>query len=60
MTDAQKVEALEELLSEVIHCLNMKQWDIEDPTDSYLCETQADEYYGKMLKILHSGNETNV
>jgi 5-methylcytosine-specific restriction endonuclease McrA len=60
MTDAQKVEALEELLSEVIHCLNMKQWDIEDPTDSHLCEIQADEYYDKMIKILHSGTEPNV
>lgn len=39
MTDADKVQALTELLFTVIHTLEMKQYDIENP---------------KMLKILYS------
>ena len=60
MTDTQRIEALSELMSEVIHCLNMKQWDIEEPTDAYLCEVQADDHYDNMLTILHSDTEANV
>jgi hypothetical protein len=54
MTDAQKVEALTDLLGEVMHSLNMKQYVIDDPTESYKCETQADDYHQKMIDILHS------
>ena len=60
MTDSQKVEALAALLGDVIHCLELKQWDIEDSTESYLCEIQADEFYDKMLKILHSDSDDHV
>lgn len=54
MTDAQKIDALTDLLSEVIHCLNMKQYDIDDPTESHNCETEAWNYHDRMIAILHS------
>lgn len=54
MTNEQKIEALTDLLSSVIHRLNMKQYEIEDPTESHQCEVEADNYYQKMITILHS------
>ena len=39
MTNEQKVDALSELLSNVIHTLEMKEYDIEDPTLSYQCDS---------------------
>lgn len=54
MTNEQKIEALTNLLDNVIHSLNMKQYEIEDATESHKCEVEADEYYQKMLDILHS------
>ena len=57
MTDADKVLALTELLTDVMHSLNMKQYVIDDPTESYKCETEADEYHQKMCDILH-GRQT--
>ena len=54
MTDAQKIEELTNLLDDVIHALNMKQYEIEDATESHKCEVEADDYYQKMLNILHS------
>ena len=54
MTDAEKVFALTELLCDVMHTLEIKQYVIEDPTESYKCETEADEYHQQMLNILHS------
>ena len=53
MTDADKVIYLTELLTDVMHTLEMKQYEIEDPTESHKCETQADDYHQKMLDILH-------
>jgi hypothetical protein len=53
MTDADKVEALTELLSTVMHTLEMKQYDIEDPTESYQCVTEADSFHQQMIDILH-------
>ena len=53
MTDADKVEALTELLSTVMHTLEMKQYDIEDPTKSYQCEVEADEFHQQMIDILY-------
>jgi hypothetical protein len=41
MTDADKVLALTELLGEVMNTLELKQYLIEDPTESYECEFQA-------------------
>jgi hypothetical protein len=54
MNNEQKIDALTDLLTDVIHSLNMKQYEIEDPTESYKCETQADDYHQKMCDILHS------
>jgi hypothetical protein len=54
VTDTQKVAALTDLLDNVIHSLNMKQYEIEDATQSHQCEVEADNYYQKMLTILHS------
>ena len=56
MTHEQKIEELVALLGEVIHSLNLKQYEIEDPTASYQCEVEADQYYNQMLSILH-GND---
>ena len=57
MTDTQKVAALIELLGEVIHSLDMKQFEIEDATESHKCETEAYEYSNRMIEILHSDNQ---
>ena len=54
MTDTQKVAALVELLGEVIHSLDMKQFEIEDPTEAHKCETEAWDYSNRMISILHS------
>jgi hypothetical protein len=54
MTDAQKVEALTELLSTVMHTLEMTKYEIEDATESHKCETEADNFHQQMLDILHS------
>lgn len=53
MTDADKVFALTELMGDVIHALEMRQYDIEDPTLSYECVIDADKFHQKMLNILH-------
>ena len=54
MTDAEKLFALTEILGDVIHTLEMKQYDIEDPELSYECVTDADKFHQRMLDILHS------
>lgn len=53
MTDAQKVDALTDLLSNVIHTLEMKQYDIEDPDLSYECVIDANKFHQRMMDILH-------
>jgi hypothetical protein len=60
MTDADKVLALTDLLTDVMHSLNMKQYVIDDPTESYKCETEADEYHQKMCNILHSEDSSTT
>lgn len=54
MTEAQKIEALTDLLYDVIHALNMKQYEIEDATQSHQCEVEADNYHQQMCDILYS------
>jgi hypothetical protein len=54
MTDTQKIEALVELLGDVIHTLNMKQYEIDDATQSHQCEVESDTYHQKMIDILHN------
>ena len=53
MTDAQKIDALVELLGDVMHTLEMKQYEIEDATQSHQCEVEADAYHQKMIDILY-------
>ena len=54
MTAEDKVFALTELLNDVIHALEMKQYDIEDANLSYECVTDADKFHQRMIDILHS------
>lgn len=53
MTDADKVFALTELMGDVLHVLEMKKYDIEDPTLSHECEMDADKFHQRMMNILH-------
>jgi hypothetical protein len=57
MTDSQKVEALQELLSNVIHTLELTKYDIDDATESHNVVVKADDYFQQMLNILHSENQ---
>ena len=56
MTDAQKIEALTDLLSNVIHSLEMTQYDIEDDTRAANVVRDADNYHQQMLDILHTNS----
>jgi hypothetical protein len=56
MTDADKVFALTELMGDVIHTLEMKQYDIEDPTLSYECVVDADKFRQIVNDILYPYN----
>jgi len=53
MTDADKVLALTELLGEVMNTLKMKHYLIEDPTESYECAFQANQFHQQMIEILY-------
>ena len=54
MTKEQKIDALTNLLTLVIHTLDLKQYQIEDPFESHKCEVEADDYYNQMISILNS------
>jgi hypothetical protein len=54
MTDADKVFALTELMGDVLHVLEMKKHDIEDPTLSHECEMDADKFHQRMLDVLYN------
>ena len=54
MTDAQKVEALTEIMGDVLCTLELKQYDIEDPQLSHDCVVDADKFRQRMMDILHS------
>jgi len=54
MTEAQKIDALTDLLYDVIHALNMKQYEIDDATQSRQCEVEADQFHQQMCDILYS------
>jgi len=56
MTDAQKIEALTDLLSNAIHSLEMTQYEIEDVSEAANVVREADHYHQQMLDILHSGD----
>lgn len=53
MTDKEKLFALTEIMGDVIHTLEMKQYDIEDPDLSYECVIDADKFHQRMMDILH-------
>ena len=60
MTDQQKIDALTELLSNVIHSLEMTKYEIEDVSEAANVVRDADHYHQQMLNILNSeDNETN-
>ena len=54
MTDAQKIEALTDLHSNVIHSLEMTQYEIEDVSEAANVIREADKFHQQMLDILHS------
>jgi division protein CdvB (Snf7/Vps24/ESCRT-III family) len=54
MTDAQKIEALTDLLFTVINTLELTKYDIEDVTESHNVVIKADAYQQQMFDILHS------
>jgi division protein CdvB (Snf7/Vps24/ESCRT-III family) len=54
MTDAQKIEALTDLLSTVINTLELTKYDIEDVTESHNVVVKADAYHQQMIDILHA------
>ena len=54
MTDAQKIQALTDLLSNVIHSLEMTKYEIEDVSEAANVVREADHYHQQMLNILHS------
>ena len=54
MTDAQKIEALTELLSSVISALDMTKYEIEDTFEAANVIREADKFHQQMIDILHS------
>ena len=56
MTDTQKIEALSDLLSNVINSLEMTKYEIEDVSEAANVVREADHYHQQMLDILHSEN----
>jgi hypothetical protein len=54
MTDEDKLFALTEIMNDVIHTLEMKQYDIEDPQLSHECVTDADKFRKIVNDILYS------
>ena len=57
MTDAQKIDALIDLLSNVIHSLEMTKHEIDDISEAANVVLEADNYHQQMLDILHSDNQ---
>lgn len=54
MTDAQKIEALTELLDTVISALGMTHLVIDDESEASYVSRAADKYFLQMLDILNS------
>ena len=53
MTDADKLFSLTEIMNDVIHTLEMKQYDIEDAQLSHDCVTDADKFRQIVNGILY-------
>lgn len=58
MTDEEKVYALTDLLTDVMHSLEMTKFQIEDNDEAQNVIRQADNYHQKMCDILH-GRQTS-
>jgi len=56
MAKKQQVEALTELLKDVIHALEMTQYEIDDAHESHYVVQQADQFHQQMLNIIHSND----
>jgi hypothetical protein len=54
MTDADKLFALTEIMNDVIHTLELKQYDIEDIQLSHDCVVDADKFRQIVNDILYS------
>ena len=54
MTDTEKIQQLTDLLSNVIHSLEMTKYEIEDVSEAANVVRDADHYHQQMLDILHS------
>ena len=54
MTEEDKLFALTEIMGDVIHTLEMKQWDIEDSQLAHDCVTDADRFRQRMNDILYT------
>ena len=60
MTDTEKIQQLTDLLSNVIHSLEMTKYEIEDVSEAANVVRDADHYHQQMLNILYpENNETN-
>ena len=58
MTDTQKIDALTQLLSDVMFTLHLKQYYIKDATESHQCEVESDKFFQQMMDILHSQEQS--
>ena len=56
MTNEQKIDALSDLLSNVIHSLEMTHHVIDDVSEAANVIREADNYHQQMIDILHSNN----
>ena len=56
MTNEQKVDALSELLSNVIHSLEMTKYEIGDVSEAANVIREVDKYHQQMLDILYNND----
>lgn len=56
MTDIQKVEALQSLMNDVIHSLEMTIYEIDDSQERSKVNQLADGYFQQMLDIIHNND----
>lgn len=57
MTDAKKVEALRDLINDVLHAYDMTIYDMEDPDARALVNKWSDIFFDRMLKIVHNEDD---
>jgi hypothetical protein len=60
MTDAEKIDALVELLDTVISALDMTKYEIEDTFEAANVIREADKYHQQMLDILNDKKMTEI